>query len=236
MGHWTLKMQTTKMARQRCLLTRTVSTSSIAAINRCSPNTNFIKVCNKKNHWAHIFIFHWCKCASGSWIFNAFFSMEISLEKRDLKGPSDTSIHLTKSMQVCHHSTELHFIHLIPKSSTYILLLQERWIFPSIIAGEKKLYSGLSSAVTSTSSGQYSETTELVTLELLLRCSLQSTLFGYDRIFTASIFGRRHWLAAAEVQNLLAAKKSGPAGGSHFPVSAPLLIGEKNYMVKNAAV
>lgn len=50
---------------------------------------------------------------------------------------------------------------------------------------------------------------ELVTLELLPRCSLQSTFFGYDRIFTASRFGPRPALVAAEVQNLLAAREIG---------------------------
>lgn len=77
---------------------------------------------------------------------------------------------------------------------------------PSSISGEKKLYFAVSSAVTSASG---SETPELVTLELLPRCSLQSTFFGYDRIFTASRFGPRLALVAAEVQNLLAAQEIG---------------------------
>lgn len=165
------------------------------------------------------------------------FSMHIRSRKErcwDLNRPSGMWVCEYIITALSHFKCRVWYICI--QNLMYILLSQKRWMFPSIASGEKKLYSGMSSAVTSASSGQCSETPELVTLELLLRCSLQSTFFGYDRIFIASRFGRRRSLVAAEVQNLLAAQKLGPAWGSHFPVSAPLLIGEKNYMVKNAAV
>lgn len=152
---------------------------------------------------------------------NLFYWQHTCPEKRNI------SARPAASTEVCHHSIEPRWIRFDPKSAEYFL--------QSSLYSERKLCRVLCRHLYELRPIQPEPEighTWVVTVMSFTKHFLWLWQNFHCIVIRAASLARGRWSAESPCRTEIGAA----AWGSHFPVSAPPLIGEKNYTVKNAAV